>query len=304
MSTYKNKLVILVAPNGGNSFDREGARVPITPEEIADETLRCCEAGASVVHIHARNPQTKEATGDVAVFGDIISRIRAKCDILIQTTGGIGIKKDQTRPTEAERLEILNIKPQQDLATIPLGTWDFGRPQRPYSSLTFPNTTTFIRTGISAMLAKKIPFEMEIADIGFLNNAFRLSEEGLFDPNGRDFWLDLVMGFGAMPANARHMIFAQEEGRRLFPNAKIQVVATERDQFPMCILAASLGFDIVRLGFEDNIYLPNGEPAQHNYQLVEAMVRIAKDLGREIASVNDAREIFGLQSRRPDTIAA
>lgn len=290
----RNKLVILVAPNGGNSFDREGARVPITPEEIAEETVRCREAGASVVHIHARNAETKEATGDPAVFGDIISRIRSKCDILVQTTGGIGIKKDNTRPTEEERLGILTINPAQDLATIPLGTWDFGRPAKPYHAMTFPNTPGFIRKGIAAMQARKMPFEMEIADIGFLNNAVRLADEGLIDRDGSNFWLDFVMGFGGMPATARHMVFAQEEARRCFPNAMLQVVATERDQFPMCILGASLGLDIVRLGFEDNIYLPNGKPAQHNHQLVEAMVRIATDLGREIATVDDAREMFRL----------
>lgn len=291
-----NKLVILVAPNGGNAVDREGARIPITPEEIAEEAALCREAGASVVHIHARNPKTKEATGDPAIFGDIIRRIRAKCDILIQTTGGIGIKHDQSRPSEEERLAILSIDPPQDLATIPLGSWDFGRPNmKPYNALTFPNPTSFIRKAIAAMLAKKIPFEMEIADTGFLANALRLAEEGVFDRNAGYFWLDYVIGFGAMPATARHLTFIQEEGRRCFPNAKWQVVATEKQQFPMCILAASMGCDIVRLGFEDNIYLPDGRPAQRNHQLVEAMVRIAKDLGREIATVEDAREIFGVK---------
>jgi 3-keto-5-aminohexanoate cleavage enzyme len=295
MSVADNKLVILVAPNGGNAVDREGAHIPITPEEIAEEAARCREAGASVVHIHARNSETKEATGDPKVFGDIITRIRSKCDILIQTTGGIGIKHDDTRPTEEERLGILSIEPAQDLATIPLGSWEFGRPNvRPYKALTFPNTISFVRKGIAAMLKKGIPFEMEIADTGFLSNAMKLAEEGVFDRFGTNFWLDYVIGFGAMPATARHLVFAQEEGRRSFPNAKWQVVATERQQFPMCILAASMGCDIVRLGFEDNIYLPNGKPAQHNHQIVEAMVKIAKDLGREIASVEDAREIFGL----------
>jgi len=288
------KLIILVAPNGGNSFDREGSKVPITPQEIAEEAARCREAGASVIHIHARNSQTKEATGDIGVFGEIIRQIRASCDLLVQTTGGIGVKKDKTRPTEEERLGILTIQPAQDLATVPLGTWDFGRPTRPYEALTFPNTPSFIRKAIAAMRAKKMPFEMEIADIGFINNAMRFAEEGLFDRLGRDFWLDLVMGFGAMPATARHMVFAQEEARRCFPNAMLQVVATERSQFPMCILAASLGFDIVRLGFEDNIYLPDGKPAERNYQLVAAMAKIAKDLGREVATVADAREMFGL----------
>jgi 3-keto-5-aminohexanoate cleavage enzyme len=289
-----NKLIVLVAPNGGNAVDREGAHIPITPEELGEESALCREAGASVIHIHARNSQTKEATGDPKVFGDIIKNIRSKCDALIQTTGGIGVKNDGTRPTDEERLGILTIEPAQDLATIPLGTWDFGRPTKPYKAMTFPNTPSFIRKGIAAMVKKKIPFEMEIADLGFISNASRYADEGLFDRNASYFWCDLVMGFGAMPANARHMVFAQSEIQRNFPNAMLQVVATEKNQFPMCILAASLGFDIVRLGFEDNIYLPDGKPAKRNHEIVAAMVKIAKDLGREIATADDARNMFGV----------
>ena len=138
---------------------------------------------------------------------------------------------------------------------------------------------------------------MEIADTGFLNNALRLAEEGAFDRKGTDFWLDYCMGFGAMPATARHLVFAQSEGERLFPQSKWAVLATGRDQFPMSILGASMGCDIVRIGFEDNIYLPDGRPARRNYELIEAMAEIARDIGREVATVDDAREIFGLGKR-------
>ena len=139
---------------------------------------------------------------------------------------------------------------------------------------------------------------MEIADTGFLTNALRLAEEGVFDRNGTDFWLDYCMGFGAMPSTPRHLIFAQEEGQRLFPHAKWAVLATEPDQFTMNALGVAMGCDIVRVGFEDNIYLPNGKPAQHNYQLVEAMARIAHEFGREVATVEEAREIFGIRGSR------
>ena len=135
---------------------------------------------------------------------------------------------------------------------------------------------------------------MEIADTGFLNNALRLAEEGIFDRHSTRFWLDYCMGFGAMPATARHLVFAQEEGRRLFPQARWAVLATDRDQFPMNTLGMAMGCDIVRVGFEDNIYLPDGKPARHNHELVHATAQIARALGREVASVEDAREIFGL----------
>ena len=156
-------------------------------------------------------------------------------------------------------------------------------------------TPAFLRKNIAAIVAKGLPWEMEIADTGFLNNALRLAEEGIFDRHSTTFWLDYCMGFGAMPATARHLIFAQDEGQRLFPQAKWAVLATDKDQFPMNTLGTAMGCDIVRVGFEDNIYLPNGQAAQHNHQLVEAMARIARDLGREVATVDEARQIFGIQ---------
>jgi 3-keto-5-aminohexanoate cleavage enzyme len=85
-----------------------------------------------------------------------------------------------------------------------------------------------------------------------------------------------------------------EEGKRLFPQAKWETNATGRDQFPMNALGAALGCDIVRVGFEDNVILPNGKPARHNFEMVEAMVRIATDHGREIATVEEARQMLGV----------
>jgi 3-keto-5-aminohexanoate cleavage enzyme len=291
------KLVIIVAPTGGNAMNREGAQVPTAPEEIAEEAVRCRDAGAAVIHIHARDPKTRQATGDLSVFSDIIRRIRAGCDMLIQTTTGIGITGQEVRPGDQERLGLLSIEPRQDLATIPPGSWDIWRPggSNAYKpDATYHNTPSFLRKNIAAIVARGIPWEMEIADTGFLNNALRLAEEGVFDRHDTRFWLDYCMGFGAMPATARHLVFAEEEGRRLFPQAKWAVLATDKDQFPMNTLGVAMGCDIVRVGFEDNIYLPDGRPARHNHELVQAMARIAGDLGREVATVDEARGIFGL----------
>ncbi len=292
-----NKLVILVAPTGGNAMDREGAIVPLSPADIAAEAALCREAGASVVHIHARDPVSRQASADPAIFGDIIRRIRSQSDMLIQTTTGIGITGAEVRPGVDERLGLLAIDPPQDLATIPPGSWDIWRPggSSAYKAdATYHNTPAFLRRNIAAIVARGLPWEMEIADTGFLNNALRLAEEGIFDRHSTRFWLDYCMGFGAMPATARHLVFAQEEGRRLFPQARWAVLATDRDQFPMNTLGMAMGCDIVRVGFEDNIYLPDGKPARHNHELVHATAQIARALGREVASVEDAREIFGL----------
>lgn len=295
------KLIILVAPTG-NQVDREGSHVPTSPEEIGEEAYRCYQAGASVVHIHARDPATKGATGDRRIFGDIISRIRERCDILVQTTTSLGLKQDPATKewvwhSAADRLGLLSIEPRQDLLSCPLGSWEFIHPEGGQ-----PNATTsvngfkFLRKNIAAIVESNLPWEMEIADTGFLHNAVRLADEGLFDRHRGNFWIDFVMGFGGMPATPRQLVHMVEEANRLFPGVRWEVNATGRDQIPMNILGASMGCDIVRVGFEDSLYLPNGEQARHNHEVVEAMVRIARDLGREIATVEDARQMLGVGS--------
>lgn len=291
------KLIILVAPTG-NQVERDGVHLPTSPDDIAEEVYRCYQAGASLVHVHARDPQTKKSTGDLSIFGEIIAKIKARCGILIQTTSSLGLKLDSVTKqwvwhTDSERLGLLSIEPSQDLLTCAMGSWEFIHPEggQPDPS-TQINGFEYLRKIIPAIVKKGIPWEMEIAEVGFLHNAARLADEGVFDRNRAKFWLDFVMGYGGMPATARQLVFMAEEGQRLFPGAKWEVNATGRDQFPMNILGASMGCDIVRVGFEDNVRLPNGKPAKHNYELVEAMAKLARDLGREIASVDEARAIL------------
>lgn len=297
------KVIILVAVNGGSQQDHDGAHIPITPEEIAEESHRCQTAGAAIVHLHARDPATRLGTGDTAIFGDIIRRIRQRCDILIQTTTGIGLKQDPVTgesvwASHEERLGLLTIEPMQDLVTVPLGTWDFYHPAgaQPIAR-TYLNTPDFLRKNIGAILPKRVPWEMEIAEVGFLYNAIRLAEAGVFDRTAGNFWLDYLLGYGAMPANARQLTFIAEEGLRLFPQAKWEVNATGRDQFPMNIVGLALGCDIVRVGFEDNIHLPNGRVAAHNHQLVAEMAELVLKLGCEIATAAEARQILGAEQR-------
>ncbi len=293
------KLIILVAPTG-NQVERDGAHIPTTPEEIGEEAFRCYEAGASVVHIHARDPETKRATGDRKIFGDIVARIKERCDILVQTTTSLGLKQDPVTKEWAwhsadDRMGLYSIEPRQDLLSCPLGSWEFIHPEGGQ-----PNATTslngfkFLRKNIKAIVDSGLPWEMEIADMGFLHNAIRLADEGVFDRHAGNFWIDFVMGFGGMPANPRQLVYMAEEAQRLFPGVPWEVNATGRDQIPMNILGASMGCDIVRVGFEDSVYLPNGKPAKHNFEVVEAMARIARDLGREIATAAEARQILGV----------
>lgn len=295
------KLIILVAPTG-NQIDREGSHVPTSPEEIAEEAYRCYQAGASVVHIHARDPQTKRATGDLKIFGDVVRRIKERCDILVQTTTSLGLKQDPVSKqwvwhSAEERMGLLSIEPQQDLLSCPLGSWEFIHPEGGQANATTSvNGNDFLRKNIAAIVKSGLPWELEIAEVGFLHNAIRLSDEGVFDRSKKNFWFDFIMGFGGMPATPRQLIYMVDELHRLLPDARWKTNATGRDQFPMNTIGAAMGCDIVRVGFEDSIWLPNGKQAKRNSEVVEAMARIATDVGREIATVEEARQILGVGS--------
>jgi 3-keto-5-aminohexanoate cleavage enzyme len=293
------KLVVLAAVNGGAQQSRDGAHVPITPAEIAEAAEECYRAGASVVHIHARG-EDKGPTTDLKVFSDIIRRIRDRCDILIQTTNGFGVRRDPKTgevvwPTDKERLALHSVEPKQDLFSIATGSWDFYHPEGGYKGTTaYVNSEYLLQENIKAVLKRGASLEFEITEVSQLYKLDRYAEEGVFDRNTKNLWIDYCLGFGAMVPTVRTLALAVEDGQRLFPNWRWEVLATGRDQFPMNTVGVLMGCDIVRVGFEDNIYLPHGKPAERNYQLVEAMIDIAQKFGREPATVAEAKAVFNL----------
>lgn len=299
----QKKVIVVVAVNGGMQQDREGAHVPCTPEEIAEEAYRCWQAGASVIHVHARDAQ-KRNSGDPKIYSEIIQRIREKCDILIQTTNGIGVRRDPATgqffwPSDEERLRLLNIDPPQDLYGIAAGSADFYHPEGGYppKDTPFINSIDLLRSTIKEVYARGAALEYEIVEASALHRLLRLADEGVFDRNRKNIWLLHGGGFGAIPPIARNVMFSIDEGQRLFPNALWGITGTGKDQFKLCTLGLAMGCDTVRVGFEDNIYLPSGKPARFNADLVEAIVKIAAIYGREPATPAEAREIFGLPKR-------
>jgi 3-keto-5-aminohexanoate cleavage enzyme len=186
-------------------------------------------------------------------------------------------------------MALLDIDPKPDSIPTVMGTIDARYADGSYS--TFPNTPDFLRKIIPAIIEKKIAWEWEVWDISFLYNGLHLAEEGVFNKN-MPFFLHYVMNLGGQPFTPRQLLYISEEGQRLYPHAKWEVSARGKDIFETLTLGIILGCHIVRVGFEDNIYLPNGQIAKRNVQLVESIVRIAKDMGREIATVGEAREIL------------
>ena len=294
-----SKVMITVALNGGMQQDRDGAVVPKQPDEIGEAAARCWEAGACVVHVHARGPDGKNS-GDPEIYAEIIRQIRARSPILIQTTNGIGVRRDpQTGqfiwPSDSERLGLLGIEPQQDLFGIAGGSADFHNPEGGYPEETpYVNSPQLLRRTIEAVYAKGSALEYEIVEASSLHRLMRYASEGLFDQHRDNIWLLHGGGFGATPPVARNVIFNIDEGLRMFPQAIWGVTATGRDMFRIATLGLAMGCDLVRVGFEDGVHLPDGTVARDNAEMVRAAARIAAIYGLQPATVAEARARFGI----------
>ncbi|HOC07173.1 MAG: 3-keto-5-aminohexanoate cleavage protein [Bacillota bacterium] len=268
-----DKLIITAALTGAETTKEANPALPVTPEEIAEAAFLCREAGASIVHLHARKPDGS-STQDPGVFGEIISGIRQRTDVIIQvsTGGAVGM-------TPEERLQPVQLNPE--MATLSTGSVNFGEDL-------FVNTMEEIRTFARTMIAKGVKPEIEAFDSGMVQNALTLVKEGILE---LPLHFDFVLGVpGAMPGTPEALMYM----RSLLPAGCTWTVAgIGRTELPLGAMAIILGGH-VRVGFEDNIYYKRGQLAESNAQLVQRMVRLAEELGREVATPEEARKILHL----------
>lgn len=296
-------IVIVAAVNGGYHMPDAVSRVPITPLEIAEEAAKCREAGAAILHFHARD-ETGITTGDVSVFQETIRLTRERSDILIQTTNGIGARRDKltgetARPPLAERLKLLSLEPAPDLYGAASGSTDYihvhgGQPlESP-----FVNNLEWLKTSVTHAHSTGSSVEFEIVHIPALYRLRRLAEEGLFDPNADYLWLCHGAGIANAPPIARVLLNAIEEGRLVFPRAKFGVFGCGPHQFPMTAVGLAADCDSIRIGFEDNLLMPDGRRAQNNHHLIAEAARLAAFFNRRPATPAEAREILGLNRNK------
>jgi 3-keto-5-aminohexanoate cleavage enzyme len=276
-------LIITVAPVGAELRPEQTPHLPITPAQLGETAARCRAAGASIIHVHCRNDDGSN-TSDPARFQAAYDAIRAASDLIVQfTTGGaVGM-------TPEERAAPLAVRPE--MATLTCGTVNFG-------DEVFENSFPIMRGILAAMERYEVKPELEIFDAGHLVNAKRLVREGLLEfPQHVDFVLGVP---GALDASAAHLI---DLVRDLPAGCTWSVAAIGRDQLPMAAIAIAMGGH-VRVGLEDNIYYAKGRLAA-NDELVARVARIAAELGRPIASPDQARSTLGLPGgpRRPATPA-
>ncbi|NGM86441.1 3-keto-5-aminohexanoate cleavage protein [Parapusillimonas sp. SGNA-6] len=284
--------IISCAVTGGGDTTSLSQYVPITPEQIANEALAAHAAGAAIVHIHVRDPQTGKPSRDAALYRDVVERIRSSgSDVLINLTTGAGGRyiPDETDPnrnaiagmaTPEERVaHVLELKP--DICSLDIGTMNF-------SSYAFLNLPKHVENMAHAIREAGVKPELEVFDLGHVALARHLSDRGVFaDPP----WFQLCLG---IPWGAPATTDSMQAMRQIVPSGAVwSAFGISRQQFPMVAQAVLLGGH-VRVGLEDNLYLSRGTLSPGNAPLVERAARIIHELDADVATPKQAREILGL----------
>lgn len=269
------KLIITAAICGAEVTKKHNIAVPYTVQEIAEEAYKAYSAGASIIHLHVREDDGTP-TQSKKRFEECIKAIREKCpDVIIQpsTGGSVGMSSE-------ERLQPIELKPE--MATLDAGTLNFGGDE------IFINTENMIKKFGEKMIINGVKPEVEVFDKSMIDMAVRLSKKGYIK---EPIHFSFVMGVnGGIGGDLRDFIFMKES---IPQGSTFSVAGIGRYEFNLAVVAIISGGH-VRVGFEDNIYLSKGVLAKSNGELVEKVVRLSKELGREIATPSEARKILGL----------
>ncbi len=274
-----DKLIIVVAPVGAEVTRKDNPNLPITPAEIAAAVKDCRDAGASVVHLHVRD-KDGNPTQDKSVFRDVIQAVKdASPDIIVQvSTGGAVWMKPE------ERIQSVYAHDAIEMATLTTGTLDFGED-------IFANTFNTMEVFARAIKERGLKPEIECFDAGHVNNAAILVKRGLISP---PLHYDFVLGVpGGMVGGAREVVFMSQS---IPAGSSWQVAGIGRYELPCATMAILMGGH-VRVGFEDNIFYSKGRLADGNAQLVARISRLAAELGRDVATPDEARNILGIKKR-------
>ena len=270
------KLIITAAICGAEVLKEHNPAVPYTVEECVREAKSAYDAGASIIHLHVREDDGTP-TQSKARFEKIINAIREVCpDVIIQpsTGGAVGMTND-------ERLQPTELMPE--MATLDCGTLNFGGDD------IFENTENTIKYFGERMIERGIKPECEVFDKSMIEMALRIAKKGMIK---HPIHFDFVMGVnGGIGGDLRDFVFLRGS---IPADATYTVAGVGRYEFPLAV-AAIIDGGHVRVGFEDNVYLSKGVLAKSNGELVEKVVRLAKEFGREIATPAEAREILGLK---------
>lgn len=297
------KVIITAALTGNIHTPSMSPYLPLTPKQLIDEAVRCEQAGATAVHIHARDPKDGKPTTDVEIYREILSGIKAKTNLVITpTTGGTA-----TMTPEQRIAVVRELKPE--MATFNAGSLNFAlypvvskieKFKYPWEkeflmsteSFIFPNTFTSLKVFCQTMNETQTRPELEVYDVGQITNLAQIMQEGYLK---RPLYLQFVLGIlGGIPATVENLVFLINTAQKVLGEFQWSVCAAGRNQFPMGVVNMIQG-GYMRVGLEDNLYLSKGVLAKSNAEQVEKAIRFAHELGLEIASPDDARSMLQLK---------
>jgi uncharacterized protein (DUF849 family) len=299
------KVIITCAVTGSVHTPTMSDHLPITPDEIVSQSVEAVEAGAAILHLHARDPETGRPSQDTELFMNFLPRIKQTTDAIINVTtgGGLGMSLDQ-RLAPAHRAE-------PELVSLNMGSMNFGifalaekyeqwkfDWEKPYLAQTrdliYPNTFAMIETIISDLgNAYGTRFEFECYDVGHLYTLDYFYKNGLIKP---PLFIQCILGvMGGIGADIDNLIHMKQMADRLFgDDYYLSCIAIGKHQMPFLTTCAALGGN-VRVGLEDSLYIGKGSLAKSNAEQVSKIRRIIEELGMEIATPDEAREMLHLK---------
>ncbi len=284
-----DKVVISCALSGVAANRAQCPGIPYTPEEYGEEARRAAEAGAAIMHIHARTPDgipSQDPKDYLAIRDAILKRVPGM--IINFSTGAIGFTKEQRIASVVEG--------RPDVAALNMGTMNYGKYSEKRKDFVFKfifeNSFDDIAFYLKTMSGVGVRPEMECFDVGQVGTAGPLIHMGLLTP---PYEFSFILGVdGGVPATTRNIVAMVDN---LPAQSNWQVIGISRDQWRLAAAALTLGGNI-RVGFEDNFYLPEGTMAASNGDLVARAARLTRDIGREPASIEEARALLHLPLKR------
>jgi uncharacterized protein (DUF849 family) len=299
------KVIVTCAVTGAVHVPSQSPYLPITPEEIAENAVGAAEAGAAILHLHARNPENGRPTPEPGMFMNFLPEIKERTEAVINITTGGG----QGMSLEQRLAAAMRAKPE--MCSLNMGSMNFGR--YPIASrikewrfdweaadleasrdYIFRNTYADIEYILQNLgEAHGVRFEFECYDVGHLYNLAHFLERGLVKP---PLFVQTIFGIlGGIGTEAEDLLHMKRTADRLFGDQYIwSVLGAGRHQFNLVTMGAIMGSN-VRVGLEDNVYLGKGELAKNNGELVAKIVRILGELSLDVATPEDARAMLGLK---------
>lgn len=297
------KAFITAAVTGAIHVPTMSEYLPITPDEIVEDAVKAHEAGAAVVHIHARDPKTGQPSPDLKLYREIVEKIKARTNLVICLTTGAALGMD----LESRVAVVPEFKPE--IASFNFGSLNFAlyplldkyknfkyQWEKDYFQMTedfaFANTFKTLKYFAKTMYENGSQPELEIYDVGQLNNVVQMIKEGYLK---KPIYLQFIMGIlGGIPATVENLVFLVRTAEKTIGDFTWSVCGTGKNQLPIAAAAIAMGGN-VRVGLEDSIYASKGVLAKSSAEQVAKAAEMMRILSIDVADSDEVRKIFGLK---------